>query len=103
MAETEVNVINHLLNVEHKASELISGAQAEADKRIAASRAQAEAEYKKQYDVVIAGFEADYKSRTAELAREHSETISRYKSDVQNSEQDIQPFTKLLDTLFAVN
>jgi vacuolar-type H+-ATPase subunit H len=103
MAETEVNVISHLLNVEHRASEMISGAQAEADKRIAASRAQAETEYKQQYDTVIAGLEADYKTRTDEIARRHNETISQYKINVQNAEQDIQSFNGLLDTLFTVN
>ena len=41
MAESEVNVINHLLEVERRASGMTSDAQAEADKRISVYRAEA--------------------------------------------------------------
>ena len=101
MAETEVNVINHLLDVEHQASEMISGAQAEADKRIASSRAQAEAEYKKQYDQVIAGIEADYTARTAEIERRHNQAVESYKSEILNTAQDTKAFNKLVSALLA--
>jgi vacuolar-type H+-ATPase subunit H len=103
MAESEVNVINHLLDIEHQASEMISGAQTEADKRISSFRAQAETEYKKQYDDIIAGFEADYKKHTEEIDRNHKETVEQYKSDIQNTAQKKEAFGRLLDTILAVD
>jgi vacuolar-type H+-ATPase subunit H len=103
MAESEVNVINHLLDVEHQASEMISGAQGEADKRISSFRAQAETEYKKQYDDIIAGFEAGYKKHTEEIDSKHKKTVEQYKSDIQNTAQNKEAFGKLLDTILAVD
>lgn len=102
MAETEINVISHLLDVEHSASELISGAQLEADKRTAAAHAQADAEYKKQYDALTELLESDYAQKTAELSKKHDKEILDYKSKIENTEKDAGAFNKLLDSvLFA--
>ena len=101
MAETDVNIINHLLDVEHQASEMITGAQAEADKRIASSRAQAEAEYKKEYEALISSYEADYAQRTKAFAEKHAQEISTYKSDVEHTAQDTQAFNKLLASVLS--
>ncbi|MFA6856209.1 MAG: hypothetical protein WCR31_03275 [Treponema sp.] len=99
MAETEVNVINHLLNVEHQAAGMISEAQSEADKRIAAFRTQSETEYKKQYDEIISKLEEDYKTRTDDIVHNHIESIRQYKSDVQNTAQNNESFNKQLDVI----
>jgi vacuolar-type H+-ATPase subunit H len=103
MAETEVNVINHLLDVEHQASEMISGAQSEADKRIAAFRAQAETGYKKQYDEIISELESTYKTGTENIINSHIESIRQYKSDIQNIVPDKQSFNKQLDVILFPN
>ncbi|MCK9169117.1 MAG: hypothetical protein M0P01_01735 [Treponema sp.] len=99
MAEKEVNVINHLLDVEHQAAEMISEAQREADKRIAAFRTQSENEYKKQYDEIISKLEDDYKTGTDDIVHRHSESITRYKSDIQNTVLNNESFNKQLDVI----
>jgi vacuolar-type H+-ATPase subunit H len=99
MAETEVNVINHLLDVEHQAAEMISGAQNEADKRITAFRTQAETEYKKQYDEIISKLEEDYKTRTDDIVHSHSEAIKQYKSNIENTARNNESFNKQLDVI----
>ena len=101
MAESEVNVINHLLDVEKRASSMTSDAQAEADKRIAAYRAEAESDYKKQHDEISAQFESDYQAQT--IDEKHAEAIAAYRSEIQNTTQDTGAFNKLLDTLLAVH
>ena len=88
MAESEVNVINHLLDVEKRASSMTSDAQAEADKRIAAYRAEAE---------------SDYQAQTKAIDEKHAEEIAAYRSEIQNTTQDTGAFNKLLDTLLAVH
>ena len=103
MAESEVNVINHLLDVEKRASGLTSDAQAEADKRIAAYRAEAESDYKKQHDEISAQFESDYQAQTKAIDEKHAEEIAAYRSEIQNTTQDTGAFNKLLDTLLAVH
>ena len=103
MAESEVNVINHLLEVERRASGMTSDAQAEADKRIAAYRTEAESDYKKQHDEILAKFESDYATRTKAIDEKHAEMIAAYRSEIQNTTQDTGAFYKLLDTLLAAN
>ena len=53
MAESEINIINHLIEVELQASSLVKEAQSEADKRLSAARAKADAEYKQKYNEVV--------------------------------------------------
>ena len=103
MAESEVNVINHLLDVEKRASSMTSDAQTEADKRISAYRAEAENDYKKQHDEILAKFESDYAVRTKAIDEKHAEEIAAYRSEIQNTTQDTGAFNKLLDTLLAVH
>ena len=103
MAESEVNVINHLLDVEKRASSMTSDAQAEADKRISVYRAEAENDYKKRHDEILAKFESDYVARTKAIDEKHAETIAAYRSEIQNTTQDTGAFNKLLDTLLAVH
>ncbi len=103
MSESEINVINHLLDVEKRASSMTSDAQAEADKRIAAYRTEAESDYKKQHDEILAKFESDYATRTKAIDEKHAEMIAAYRSEIQNTTQDTGAFYKLLDTLLAAN
>ena len=102
MAESEVNVINHLLEVERRASGMTSDAQTEADKRISAYRAEAENDYKKQHDEILAKFESDYAASTKAIDEKHAQEITAYRSEIQNTTQDTEAFYKLLDTLLAV-
>jgi hypothetical protein len=103
MAEKDVNVINHLLDIEHQANGMITEAQAEADKRLNAFRTRAEADYKKQYEEIIAGLESDYKTRTEEIARNRTEAVKQYKADVVNTVQNKEAFNKRLETLLFSN
>ena len=53
MAEnnTEIDAINHLLEVEKNASALINDAAQEADRRLSEARSKYNSEYKTRYDV----------------------------------------------------
>ena len=53
MAQTEADIINHLLNIERAASEVLSQAQTEAEKRISSAKATADKEFKTQYDAIL--------------------------------------------------
>jgi len=66
-------------------------------------RAEAENDYKKQHDEILAKFESDYAARTKAIDEKHAETIAAYRSEIQNTTQDTGAFNKLLDTLLAVH
>jgi len=102
MAEEEVNVISHLLDVEHSASGMISGAQLEADKRVAFARVKADEEYKKQSDQIVSECESMYAVKTAEIVQKHDDLIAQHKSEFENTPEDRQSFNRLLElTLFS--
>lgn len=99
MAEAEVNVISHLLDVEHSASGLVTDAQVEADKRIAAARSKADALYKEQYEKIIQETENKYKTKTEQIDAAHEKSIADYKKALQETQEDLSSFNAYLDTL----
>ena len=99
MAEKEVNTIAHLLEVELRANELTSRAQADADKKIAAAKAQADAEFKSNYEKLVTECEKSYTEKSSALAKRNSEEVASYKSKITASSLDKQAFNSYLDTL----
>ena len=102
MAEKEVNTIAHLLEVELRANELTSQAQADADKKIAAAKAQADSEFKSQYEKLVSECEKSYIEKSTALEKHNSQEIASYKSKINASSLDKQSFNSFLDSiLFA--
>ena len=101
MAEQEVDVITHLIDVEKRAATLTAEAQEEADKRISAARAKADESYRTQYAAIVAKEEAAYTEQTAELTKKYEQTVSSYKTRIAASAKSDAAFAALLDKLLA--
>lgn len=102
MAEQEADVINHLLQIERAASEILAQAHDEAEKRISAAKTKADQDFKAQYDAIIAAEEARYASETAAVSQSYDADITAYKEKIAASPKDSSSFNKLLDSvLFA--
>lgn len=101
MSEKEVNTISHLLEVEQKATELTSQAQLDADKKIAQAKAQADSQFKSEYEKIVAECEQNYAQRTASLDDKNLEEISSYKSKISESALDVKAFNSFLDSVLA--
>ena len=99
MADTEVNVISHLLKVESDASVLVSEAKAEAAKRVAKTQAEAEEAVKKQVEQLRQKFDADYSEKIKVLSENHKKIIDEYKETVEAVEKDTVVFDSLLTKL----
>ena len=99
MAEKEVNTIAHLLEVELRANELTSQAQADADKKIAAAKSQADSQFKTQYEKLVTECENSYNEKSSALEKHNSEEIASYKSKITASTLDKQAFNSFLDKL----
>ncbi|MCR5319489.1 MAG: hypothetical protein K6E22_14825 [Treponema sp.] len=95
----EVDIIEHLLDVERESSQMILDARLEADKIIAESRARAENSFKEQYNSILKGLEAEEASSKEEISRRHEEQFSEYKQSLAAAEKDEKAFRSLLDTL----
>ena len=83
MAEQEVNAINHLLEVEQNAKAMTISAQEKADKKISQAKAEADSEFKAEFDKII---EQDEK---------------KYKEKITASKLDTASFNQFLDKIFA--
>lgn len=99
MADTEVNVISHLLKVESDASVLVSEAKAEATKRVAKTQAEAEEAVKKQVEQLRQKLDADYSEKIKALSENHKKIIDEYRETVEAVEKDTEAFDSLLTKL----
>ena len=69
MAEQEVDIISHLLDMERNASEVLNQAQSEAEKRISAAKSRADQQFKAQYEKIVADEESRFASETSAVSQ----------------------------------
>lgn len=95
----EVDTIQHLLDVEHEAAEVMLAAQVQADEKIAAARALAEKQFKEEYAAIASEVEGSEKKAMEDIAAKHQEQILSYKSSLDSLEQDNKAMCGLLEKL----
>lgn len=96
---TEIDAINHLLEVEKNASALINDAAQEADRRLSEARAKYNSEYKARYDEAAARLEAEYQDNHNKTAEKYQKEIDSYKESLAAKPQNSEAFSSLLDRL----
>ena len=101
MADSEINVITHLLQVENDASSLVNESQAEADKRIAFARSQADSKYKTEYEQIIAKRDSEYNEKIKSIKELHKKTLQDYKTSIEQIPQNIEAFNLFLKKVLA--
>lgn len=91
--------IEHLLDVERQAAELLSDAQNEYDKRLESYRIKADSQYKDAYEQLIREQEARYEQAVSRADAEHKAAFDAYCADVQSWHQDKTAFASVLEPL----
>ncbi len=101
MAENnpELDAINHLLEVEKKASALINDAMIESEKRLSDARIKYNTQYKSRYDELVSGLESDFQKKHAEIEAKYQKEMDDYKADIESKPLDKESFDNLLDKL----
>ena len=101
MAEnnTEIDAINHLLEVEKNASALINDAAQEADRHLSEARSKYNSEYKPRYDEIAARLEAEYQENHKETEEKYQKEIESFKESLAAKPQNYDAFSSLLDQL----
>lgn len=98
----EVDIINHLLDIEHESSELLLDAQKEADNRTAAARAKAEAQFKSEYDKKSAEIEKKEEAEREKIQLTYNHNFAKFKEHLQDLVRDKEAFAKEFEPyLFA--
>lgn len=96
---SEVAIINHLLQVEKEAGELIDGAQKEADKRTAEYKARAEEEFRKAHDKAEGEMQASYTEQIEAIKKAHEEAVAAYKQSIMDVAQNRGAFNDTVASL----
>ena len=101
MAEntSEIDAINHLLEVEKNAAALIDDAAQEADRRLSEARAKYNSEYKARYEKEAARLEAEYQTAHEKIAEKYQKEIDSYKESLAAKPQDSAAFAETLNRL----
>ncbi len=97
---SEIDALNHLLEVEKNATALINDAAVEADRRLSEARAKYNSEYKIRYDKQIAQLESEYQKSHQQISDKYQKEIDSYKESLVAKTQDSKAFSALLDRLF---
>ncbi len=101
MAENEVNVISHLLEVESQASALIDDAQIESNKKILAAKAKADEIFYSKYRETVEVLEKQYNDKIKSYETEHNNEIESYKNKIVKSEKDVNAFNSFLNSTLS--
>lgn len=94
----EKDIIGHLIGIEKLASDLLSDAQAESEKRISAARAQADSEFKAAYEVLIKRLETEYKDKTEKIENTRDADIKAYDDMLCSIPLNVSRFNSFIDS-----
>lgn len=96
---SELDAINHLLEIERAAAVLIDDAKVEAEKRISDAKSQYSLQYKAGYEKIVSELDSEYKSSVDDVSKKHEKEINAYKTHLEGQEQNKAAFSALLDKL----
>lgn len=95
----ELDAINHLLEIEKKASILVNDAHIESDKRVSQARTKYSADYKEKIEKITAEMESEYQKKLVEITKKYDDDLTGYKSSLEQKNQNKKEFSDLLEKL----
>jgi vacuolar-type H+-ATPase subunit H len=96
----ENDVINRLLEREHRAFEILLESQGEASRRITRAHTQAEETFRQQCDALAVSLDSDFKAAQENLRSEKERHSVEYRARLESLQGDRASFNALLDSLF---
>ncbi|HPO02687.1 MAG TPA: hypothetical protein PL077_05030 [Treponemataceae bacterium] len=95
------DVIGHLIDVERLAYDLLLDAQTEADRRKAAAKEKADAEFKAAYEQIISRLEEELKREKKACDDRLSSEYSRFDSELTSIPKDYLSMAAYLESVTA--
>ncbi len=96
----EQNIFGHLLDIENSAASLVFDAQVEADNRIGAAKAEAEKQYKAEYEKMLSDFEDNLKAEKQALDIKQKEEYKKFDEYLSSLNKDYKKFESSLNSYF---
>ena len=97
--DSEVDVIQHLLEVEKEASFMLKDAQKTADQIISKAKASADESFKTEYSKIVNQIEEHEKQEKSNLMQKHSEQFSEYRASLESLKKDNNAFVSCFEKL----
>ena len=98
--EADRNVLQHLLNLEAQASNLVEDAKAEAERRLSEGEKVCRANYDEAYSAEVEILEAAYKKEVAAIREDYKKLLDAYKSSLTSCTVNGNAFKALTERLF---
>lgn len=97
MRENEVDVMEHLLDVETRASAIVEDAQTESQKKIASAKSKADDDFNSKCSGIEKDLESDCNNKIKSADEEHSTLIQNFQNQITKSEKDTLSFNSFMD------
>ena len=94
----EMDVIEHLLEIEREASKTLVAAQTQADEKIASAKTQADAQFKSLYSEAVKKIEEKVQLARKEIIDNRETSLDSYKDSLSSVAVDVEAFNSLLET-----
>lgn len=95
----EMDVIQHLLEIERQASEILVHAQEDADKKIAETRAQTEVEFKEKFSAFLKDLDKQDENARQVVKNQHEKDFLAFKDSLTSTKKDFDSFNSLFEKL----
>jgi F0F1-type ATP synthase membrane subunit b/b' len=95
----EQDVLQHLLDLENRAADLVNNAQAEADRRLAEGEKENRARYDEVYSAEVTELEASYNKNIAAVKADYSSQLEAYLEGIKSISLDKAAFSSLAEKL----
>lgn len=89
----DVNILQHLLEIEGQAALLVSDAQAEADRRVKVAEEQCRQAYEAEYQKFITKLEDQYRKDQEDVKTEYGKSLDQYRLSLQDMPRDTGAFS----------
>jgi vacuolar-type H+-ATPase subunit H len=92
-------VLQHLLDLEADAADLVENAKAEADRQLSEAEKVCRANYDEAYSAEAVNLEAEYMKETAVINEEYKKQLEEYKENLRSRATDKAAFSTLVRQL----
>lgn len=102
MADEEVNIISHLLEVEQNASLLTKTAQEDANKMISEAKVKADEEFKTKFDKLVIEMQNEDKQKFDKIQNHYKNLMDDYEASIRQKVQNKKAFNEFMKSVTGV-
>ena len=99
MASAEIDIIDHLLEVEKEAAALVLDAQKKADEKVAEARFKTDEEFRERYSLVLSDLEKEFDLKKRIAQEKCAADLESYEAELKSAAKDEDAFFAQMDAM----